>query len=249
MAPCKLEIIGFNIESCLLAQEGGASRIELCDNWAEGGTTPSYALIQPARAKLAIELYVMIRPRGGDFLFSADEFEIMKQDIRRCKQLGCDGVVLGVLHKDGSVDKKRSYDLVNLAYPLGVTFHRAFDRVKDPFQSMEDIIQIGCERILTSGLQQKAIDGAGLIKQLILQADDRIIIMPGSGVNAENIVALAEKTGAVEWHSSASEFRNSGMEYTNDDLRERPEYIVVQQEAVRKMSHLLKLIPYSATIP
>lgn len=249
MAPCKLEIIGFNIESCLLAQDGGASRIELCDNPAEGGTTPSYAMIRSARSKLAIELYVMIRPRGGDFVFSADEFEIMKQDIQQCQLLGCDGVVLGILRPDGSVDTKRCGELVDLAYPLGVTFHRAFDRVKDPFQSLEDIIETGCERILTSGLQPKATDGAALIRQLILQADDRIIIMPGSGVTADNIVALAEKTGAVEWHSSASGRRQSSMTFINGDLQEQPEYVIVQQEAVRKMAQLLQNISPSALIP
>ncbi len=202
----KLEIIGFNIESCIAAQEAGANRIELCDNFSDGGTTPSYAFIKTAREKLSIELYAMIRPRGGDFLYSEDEFTIMKQDIEVCRNIGCDGVVFGMLNSEGNVDKKRCAKLVDYAYPLGVTFHRAFDRTKDPFQSLEDIIEIGCERILTSGQQIKAIDGVEIIKQLILQADDRIIIMPGSGVNAENIISLAERTGAVEFHSSASMF-------------------------------------------
>jgi len=238
----KLEIIGFNIESCIAAQEAGADRIELCDNPSEGGTTPSYGFIKAAREKLSIELYVMMRPRGGDFLYSDDEFEIMKQDIAMCKNLGCDGVVLGMLTAGGNVDKKRCRQLVDYAYPLGVTFHRAFDRAKDALQTLENIIEIGCERILTSGQRPKAIDGIELIKQLILQADDRIIIMPGSGVNAENILSLAESTGAVEFHSSASIFPDSRMNYENELMKENLQHILVNKEEVSKMRALLKSV-------
>ncbi len=236
----KLEIIGFNIESCIAAQDAGANRIELCDNFSEGGTTPSYAFIKAAREKLSIELYVMIRPRGGDFLYSKDDFEIMKADIEICKQLGCDGIVTGILNSDGTVDKKRTAQLIGYAYPLGVTFHRAFDRVKDPFQSLEDIIEIGCERILTSGLQPKAMDGVEMIKQLIAQANERIIIMPGSGVNAQNIISIAESTGAAEFHSSASMFINTQMKYENELLKEKMKHITVNKSEVKKMVELLK---------
>lgn len=242
----KLEIIGFNIESCIAAQDAGAHRIELCDNPSEGGTTPSYGFIKAAREKLSINLYVMIRPRGGDFLYSDDEFKIMMQDIELCKQSGCDGVVLGILTPDGNVDKKRCRQLVDYAYPLGVTFHRAFDRTKDPFQSMEDIIEMGCERILTSGLHPKAIDGVEIIKQLILQADDRIIIMPGSGVSSRNIKSLAENTGAVEFHSSASMCVTRGMKYLNESMGEKVEHIVVNKEEAKKMIDLLKQFSNSA---
>ena len=241
----KLEIIGFNIESCIAAQEAGASRIELCDNPTEGGTTPSYGFIKAAREKLSIDLYVMIRPRGGDFLYSDAEFEIMMQDIGMCKNLGCDGVVLGILTPGGDVDKKRCRQLIEYAYPLGVTFHRAFDRAKDPLQSMEDVIEIGCERILTSGLRLKAIDGIALLKKLIQQADDRIIIMPGSGVNADNIMQMAESTGAVEFHSSASIFLNSEMKYVNELMDEKMQHIVVNKEEVRKMVGLLNSLKFS----
>ena len=199
----KLEIIGFTIEGCVIAQEAGAHRIELCDNPGEGGTTPSYGFIRSAREKLQIELYPIIRPRGGDFLYSSDEFEIMKSDIKICKDLGCDGVVIGMLTKENKVDKKSCSALVELAYPLGVTFHRAFDRTTDAFEAMEDIIDIGCERILTSGQKPAAAEGAGLIKQLVEKANDRIIIMPGSGVTPENITTIANATGATEFHSSA----------------------------------------------
>lgn len=199
----KLEIIGFTIEGCLIAENAGAHRIELCDNPADGGTTASYGFIKAAREKLRIELFPIIRPRGGDFFYSDDEFEIMKTDVKLCKELGCDGVVIGMLTNENKVDKKRCSQLVELAYPLGVTFHRAFDRTSDPFEALEDIMEIGCERILTSGQKQDALEGADLIKQLINKADDRIIIMPGSGVKSDNIVQIAETTGAVEFHSSA----------------------------------------------
>jgi copper homeostasis protein len=236
----KLEIIGFNIESCITAQEAGAHRIELCDNPSEGGTTPSYGFIKAAREKLSIELYVMIRPRGGDFFYSDDEFEIMKADIEMCRQSGCDGVVIGLLKKDGSIDKNRCRELVVLAYPLGVTFHRAFDRATDPFRALEDIIETGCERILTSGRQPKAVDGTPIIKELIAQAFNRIIIMPGSGVNAENIVSLAEHTGAKELHSSASLYTESKMTYTNPSMNESLKHITVNKDEIIRMVKLLQ---------
>jgi len=199
----KLEIIGFTIEGCLIAQNAGAHRIELCDCPADGGTTASYGFIKKAREKLQIELFPIIRPRGGDFFYSDNEFEIMKSDVKLCKDLGCDGIVIGMLTKDNQVDKKGNALLVDLAYPLGVTFHRAFDRTADAFEALEDIIEIGCERILTSGQKTNAFDGIELIKQLVAKADDRIIIMPGSGVRSDNISAIAASTGAVEFHSSA----------------------------------------------
>jgi copper homeostasis protein len=244
----KLEIIGFNIESCTAAQQAGAHRIELCDNPAEGGTTPSYGFIKAARKNLSIELYVMIRPRGGDFYYSEDEFTIMKTDIEICKTLGCDGIVIGMLNIDGSVDKIRSKELVALAYPLGVTFHRAFDRAKDAFDALEDIIEIGCERILTSGQQPTAVDGIQIIKELILKADNRIIIMPGSGVNAENIISIAENCGAVEFHSSASMHINSGMNFENPSMGESMKHIIVNIEEVKKMATLLEKFENSQEI-
>jgi copper homeostasis protein len=198
-----LEVIGFTIEGCEIAQAAGANRIELCDNAADGGTTASYGFIKAAREKLQIELFPIIRPRGGDFFYSDDEFEIMKSDVKLCKELGCDGVVIGMLSVDKKVDKRRCGMLVDLAYPLSVTFHRAFDRTTDAFEALEDIIEIRCERILTSGQKPTAFEGPALIKQLIKQAEERIIIMPGSGVRSDNIVAIAESTGAVEFHSSA----------------------------------------------
>ncbi len=235
----KLEIIGFNIESCIDAREAGADRIELCDNPSEGGTTPSYGFIQAARNLLRIELYVMIRPRGGDFLYSRAEYEIMKTDIETCRKLGCDGVVLGILTPEGKVDKEKCQALVSYAYPLGVTFHRAFDRTSNAVEALEDIIDIGCERILTSGLQPKAVDGQELIKELITHANERIIIMPGSGVTSENIISLAENTGAVEFHSSAGTYKDTKMKYVNEAMHEQMKHAAVNKEEVYKMKNLL----------
>ncbi len=236
----KLEIIGFNIENCIAAQEAGADRIELCASPGEGGTTPSYAFIKAAREKLNIDLYVMIRPRGGDFLYNDDDFEIMKNDVAICKQFGCDGIVTGILTVGGKVDKKRCKELIEFVYPLEATFHRAFDRVVDPFEALEDIIELGFERILTSGLKSKALDSTELLAQLIKQSNERIIIMPGSGVTAENIVKIAESTGAKEFHSSAGFLKQSEMMYQNTQLNEFLKYVSLNKEEVKKMVALLK---------
>ena len=236
----KLEVIGFNIESCILAQSAGAYRIELCDNPGEGGTTPSYGFIKAAREKLLIELYPIIRPRGGDFLYTDAEFEVMRTDVKICKELGCDGVVMGILNSDGSVDKDRCRQLVALAYPMGVTFHRAFDRVANTSQALEDIIEIGCERILTSGLQPTALEGAETIAALIKQAAERIIIMPGSGVRSENIIELVKKTGAVEFHTSARMNIDSKMEYKNEVMKESLKSVSVDFEEIKNIIANLK---------
>jgi copper homeostasis protein len=195
------------------AVEGGADRIELCANLAEGGTTPSHGMIIKCREAFDVSLYPIIRPRGGDFLYSKDEFGIMANDIKFCKQLGCDGIVIGLLNIDGTIDMIRTGDLVETAYPMGVTFHRAFDRCLDPFAALEELIEIGCERILTSGQQRAAPDGVELIAQLNKAADERIIIMPGSGVRKENIKMLAEKTSCTEFHSSLRGKEKSKMEF------------------------------------
>ena len=238
--PYKLEVIGFNIESCMAAQDAGADRIELCASPGEGGTTPSYAFIKAAREKLHIDLYAMIRPRGGDFLYNNEEFEIMKNDVLLCKQSGCDGIVTGLLTEDGKVDAKRCKELIGYAYPLGATFHRAFDRVANPLEAMEDIIELGFERILTSGLAPKAIDGKETLAALIKKSAERIIIMPGSGVNASNIISIAEITGTKEFHSSASYYTESKMRYHNSLMKESLQHIMVNKEEVKAMVELLK---------
>ena len=195
------------------AVEGGADRIELCANLAEGGTTPSYAHIKKCREAFDIALFPIIRPRGGDFLYTKDEFEIMKNDIKLCKELGCEGIVIGLLNMDGTIDMTRTSELIELAYPLEVTFHRAFDRCKDPFAALEELIEIGCQRILTSGQKPTVSEGVDLIAELNKKADDRIIILPGSGVRKDNIKMLAEKIGCLEFHSSLRGKAKSPMQF------------------------------------
>lgn len=210
-----IEIATSDFITTASAVKGGADRIELCGNLAEGGTTPSYGTILKCREAFSVQLYPIIRPRGGDFLYSDEEFEIMLQDVRLCKQLHCDGVVIGMLRADGSIAKDECKKLVDAAYPLGVTFHRAFDRCRDPFEALEQLVEMGCERILTSGQRPAAPDGVDLITQLNKAADERIIIMPGSGVRAENIRMLAEKTGCTEFHSSLRGKVASSMEFVH----------------------------------
>ena len=238
----RLEICAFNLPSALIAQQAGADRVELCAGPEEGGTTPSPGLIRTARENLRIALYPIIRPRGGDFLYSEEEFRVMLRDIEYCKQVGCNGVVIGMLEADGSIDKARCARLVELAYPLGVTFHRAFDWAANPFEAMETIIGIGCERILTSGQRPTAEEGAALIDQLVREADDRIVIMPGSGIRAANIVNVAEKTGAAEFHTSARVQLASAMEYVNAAMKENQSMVMAAEEEIRNIKEQLAAI-------
>ena len=216
----ELEVIAFDIQSCQLAAENGANRIELCANPHEGGTTPSYGMMKAARKSTQIQVFPIIRPRGGDFLYNAAEFEAMKDDIKAALDIGCEGVVIGILNEDGSVDVERCHELVELANGMEVTFHRAFDRVNDALKSLEQIIAIGCKRILSSGLTPTAIEGIPMLKTLVSQADGRIKIMPGSGVRSENIMQLAEETGAICFHSSARKTLESQMNYFNTSMKE-----------------------------
>jgi copper homeostasis protein len=208
-----IEIATSDFETTKAAVSGGADRIELCANLGEGGTTPSYGTIFQCRESFDVSLYPIIRPRGGDFLYTAEEYEIILHDVKLCKQLGCDGIVVGLLNADGSIDSKRTAALVEIAYPMGVTFHRAFDRCRDAFEALEQLIQIGCERILTSGQQSSAPEGADLIAKLNHKADHRIVIMPGSGVRKENINMLASKTGCTEFHSSLRNKKKGRMQF------------------------------------
>jgi copper homeostasis protein len=234
-----LEVIGFDINGCIAAQKAGADRIELCASPSEGGTTPSYGLIKAAREILTIDLYPIIRPRGGDFLYNDEEFDVIKSEIKVCKVFGCAGVVIGMLHSDGTIDKERCKQLVDLAYPLKVTFHRAFDRVVNAEKALEDVIEMGCHRILTSGQKPTAIEGADNIAALIQQANNRIIIMPGSGVRSDNILDLAQKTGATEFHTSARIFMESNMNYKNESMNENLKAVSVDEDEVRKIKELL----------
>lgn len=219
----KFEICANSVESCLAAQEGGADRVELCAGIPEGGTTPSYGEIKLARKLLTkTKLHVIIRPRGGDFLYTPLEQERMEEDIRICRELGVDGVVFGCLTEEGEIDREANRRLVELARPMSVTFHRAFDRTADPMKALEDIISLGCNRILTSGQQPKAIDGISLLAQLEKKLKEYplppIQLLAGSGVNEENIRQIFDATGIHEYHFSARVNVVSKMKHYNHEV-------------------------------
>lgn len=220
MSKVILEIAVFSVQSALDAIHTGADRIELCENPNEGGTTPSYGSLVVMSKQQIVPVFPIIRPRGGDFLYTEIEFQIMKQDVLMAKELGFMGVVIGLLNSDGTIDKVRTRELVSLAQPMQVTFHRAFDRCIDPMQGLEDIIASGCHRILTSGQVPNVANALPLIKQLVNKANGRIIIMPGSGVRANNINEIIQQTGVVEIHSSARKNNPSLMEYKVPSMHE-----------------------------
>jgi copper homeostasis protein len=237
-----LEICADSVANALVAQAAGAGRIEFCAGLPEGGVTPSAAQIREARKGLHIPLYVLVRPRGGDFLHSELEFEIMKADVHFCGQTGCDGVVVGMLHPDGTVDTERCRALTAIArqYGMGVTFHRAFDRSSNLFQALEAVITVGCERILTSGGYDTAIEGADVLRQLIEKAGSRIVIMPGSGVTPENAGELIRKTGLKEMHGTFRSRQAGKMQYRNANLsRPDDEYSLLLTDA-EKIKSVLK---------
>ena len=214
----KFEICANSVASCIAAQEGGADRVELCAGIPEGGTTPSFGMIRNARENISIALNVIIRPRGGDFLYSESELREMVYDIQAAKELGADGLVFGCLRPDGSVDMEAMSVLMEAAGDTPVTFHRAFDHTSDPFKALEDVISLGCARILTSGCRPTALEGAELLAQLVEKAAGRIIIMPGCGVREGNIAEIARLSGAREFHFSARESVQSGMFFRNPEV-------------------------------
>jgi copper homeostasis protein len=210
-----LEVCVESVEGAIAAQQGGADRVELCANLLEGGTTPSAGSMQLARRSLRIGIQVMIRPRGGDFCYSAAEFEIMKLDIEMAIKAGADGVVLGILRPDGSVDEDRTRELVTLARPLNVTFHRAFDMTRDPWAALEILISSGIDRILTSGQESSVLEGLELIAGLVRVAGDRIIVMPGGGIHERNLAKIARESGARELHVAAPAETEGPMAFRN----------------------------------
>lgn len=237
----QLEICANSVLSALTAQEGGANRVELCQNLDVGGTTPSLGQVWLARTGLSIGLHVLVRPRAGDFLYSDLEFQEMKGDILFCKETKCDGVVIGMLLADGQVDTGRMAELIELARPMQVTFHRAFDCSRDPFEALETIIGLGCDRLLTSGMKATATDGVETIAELVTQAKGRIDIMPGSGINEHNIKQIAESTGVTSFHTSAKIQLKSEMDYVNGDLEGMGDTVWVSaKEKIRQMADILK---------
>lgn len=211
-----LEICANSVASAIAAEKGGAQRIELCTNLAEGGTTPSYGQIKWCVENLKLEVWPLIRPRGGDFLYTDAEFESMLADIAYCKQIGCDGVVTGILKVDGSVDEERCAKIIAVASPMPVAFHRAFDMSNDLSKALETVIELGFARILTSGGKENAFVGANELAKLVAQANSRIEIMPGAGINAENITEIAKITGAKSFHTTAKSIIASKMQFRNE---------------------------------
>jgi len=213
-----LEVCSFNIQSCMIAEKAGAYRVELCDNPVEGGTTPSYGAIKQTREKISIKLYPILRPRAGNYYYDEDELAIMKADIRVCKELGCDGISIGVQKINGEIDTDKLRQFVEWAHPMGVTCNRAFDATPDPFKALEDIIAAGCERILTSGQKSAAPDAGELLGKLVKQAGDRISIMPGAGIRASNIGQLMKESGAREYHGSVRKATGNPMSFANPEV-------------------------------
>lgn len=211
-----VEICVDSVESAVAAQAGGAQRVELCDNLMEGGTTPSFGAIEAARELLSIKLHVIIRPRGGDFLYSETEFDIMRRDIVTAKRLGVDGVVIGILDANGDIDTVRTAELTRLARPMTVTFHRAFDVCRDAHKAVDQLAEIGVDRILTSGQEATAVEGLDLLAELVSYAGDRITIMACGNLNERNIHKVITATKASEAHFTAFGEVGSGMLHRNE---------------------------------
>jgi copper homeostasis protein len=235
-----LEVCAFTIQSCITAEKAGAARVELCDNPIEGGTTPSYGTIKQVREKISILLYPIIRPRSGNYFYSEDEYGIIKKDIEMCRELGCDGISIGTQTIDAEIDVDMLKRIVEWAGPMGVTCNRAFDGAPDPFKALEEVISAGCERILTSGQKTAAPDAAPLLAQLVKQAGDRIIIMPGAGVKSSNIRKLADESGAKEFHSSARVVAPNPITYVNKEVSDYGHVYVADEKEVRAMVEALK---------
>lgn len=234
-----LEVCAFNVESCIIAERVGAIRAELCDNPVEGGTTPSYGTIKLAREKVSILLYPIIRPRCGNYFYSEDEFEIMKKDILLCRELGCDGISIGMQLQNGRIDMDRFKRVVEWAYPMGVTSNRVFDAAPDPYQALEELIECGCERVLTSGQKSAAPDAVNTLTQLVQQSNGRISIMPGAGVRASNIESLID-TGAYEFHTSARKIVPDNVTHKNPEVLDIGHPVVANEEELTNIMTILR---------
>ena len=208
-----LEICVDSVESAIAAESGGAQRVELCSGLIEGGLTPSLGLIYAVRKRIAMGVHVMIRPRGGDFLYSEDEMSVMREDVAQAARAGVAGVVFGMLTADGDVDVRRTRELAELARPMEVTFHRAIDMTRDVLRSLEDVIDSGVDRVLTSGGEPAALSGSSSIRSMVQAAEGRIAVMAGGGVRAENVQEIAQATGALEFHASLRSTYPSPVRY------------------------------------
>jgi copper homeostasis protein len=245
--PVLIEACLDSVPSALAAEAGGARRIELCDNLVEGGTTPSAGTIEVCKERLSIPVFTMIRPRGGEFLYSDLEFELMRRDVAHAKRLGADGVVFGLLTADGRVDVPRTRALTEAARPLAVTFHRAFDVARDPEEALEALVEAGVDRVLTSGQAPTAPEGAELIARLVARAAGRIGILPGCGLDETNLRPFVERTGVREVHVRGTRQVRSAMQFKNPRVgfrspSEPDDFLLEMTDAtrIRAMADLLR---------
>jgi len=243
----KIEICCYSVESAIIAEENGADRIELCDNYSEGGTTPSFASVDYCIKNLKIPINIIVRPRGGDFLYTQLEYELIKKDVSKIKELNANGIVIGFLTKDGEIDLEKTKEIVALANPMEVTFHRAFDMCKNPLKALEELKDLNITRILTSGAKNTAMEGIDLLTSLVKKAGTKISILPGSGVNQNNLKELIIKTGAKEFHSSAKTFENSKMNYFNTNIAmggdskiDEFKKVSTNPDQIKKMAEIIK---------
>lgn len=235
----RIEICAASLHSALIAQEGGADRIELCAGLELGGITPSLAMTKLVKEALAIPINVLIRSRGGDFCYSESEMQVMLQDIEECKNLGIGGIVFGALEYDGELQLKQLQRVMRISEGLDFTFHRAFDRCKNPFDTLQQLIDLGVPRILTSGQQPSALKGASLLAQLVEKSEEKICIMPGAGINASNILAIREITQANEFHLSAKKQIDSPFFHVNAMI-DMNNYDETDLESVKMAVNLVK---------
>jgi copper homeostasis protein len=233
-----LEVCSFSIQSCLIAEKAGAARVELCANPTDGGTTPCYGAIVRARERISIQLYPIIRPRGGHYCYDEDEFAAMLKDIRMCREIGCNGISAGVQKHNGEIDADRLKRIVECAQPLGVTCNRAFDGTPDPFKALEEIIACGCERVLTSGQASGAPGAIPVLARLVRQAGQRLVVMPGAGVRSTNIEQLVRETRAAEYHSSARMAVPNDLTHQNPQVLDLGTVYVASEEELRQILSL-----------
>ncbi len=237
-----LEVCAFTIQSCIIAERAGAARVELCDNPIEGGTTPSYGAIKHVREKIGIDLFPIIRPRSGNYYYTADEYAIIKHDISVCRELGCDGISVGTQTIDAEIDTEWLKRIVDWAGPMQVTCNRAFDGVPNPFKSLEELIACGCRRVLTSGQKSAAPDAGELLGKLVKQAAGRISIMPGAGVKSSNLKKLIEESNALEYHSSARAVAPNLLTYINKEVSDYGNVYIADEGEVRAMVEVLRAV-------
>jgi copper homeostasis protein len=241
------EICVYSVAGVRAARATGAARVELCSALLEGGLTPSRGMIRRARAVEGVKLHVIIRPRGGDFLFDDDEFAIMRADIETAKAEGADGVVIGVLTAAGEIDEARARELIALARPLSVTFHRAFDMTPDPFKALQTLVELGVDRVLTSGQEASVLEGLPLIAELIEHAGDRIIVMPGGGITPRNVARIVAVAKPKEIHFAALETAPGGMKFRREHVFMGGELRPPEYDRLVTSLHVIQAVMSAAT--